>query len=99
MDLIDKQDRFLSIHALIVFCRGNHFLHVFLARRSRIDLHELCTCGIGNHFRQRRLSRTRRSVKDDGAEFIRFDRTVQQFVFPDDVLLPDNLIKCGRTQP
>ena len=38
MNLIDKEDRLPAVHSLVVLRLRDHFLHVLLAGRSRIDL-------------------------------------------------------------
>lgn len=45
---------------------------------------------------KRRFSRSRRAVENDGAEFIRLDRTVQQLSRADDVLLSNHLVQRCR---
>ena len=65
MDLVDKQDRPLLVHATQILGLRHDFLHIFLSGNRRIDLPELRAGRVGDHPRKRRLSRSRRTV-DDG---------------------------------
>ena len=65
MDLIDKKDRFLSIHAKIILGLLHYSFHVFLACYRCVNLGEIRTCSIGNYFSQSGLSGSRRAVKNN----------------------------------
>ena len=99
VDLVNEQDRLLSVHAQQILRLVHRFFHIFFPRRRRIELPEFRTGRIGDHFCQRCLPCARRSVKNNGAQLIRLDRPVQQPSPPDDMFLADNFLQCLRTHP
>ena len=99
VDLINKQNRFLSVHTKQILRLVHRLFHIFFSRRCRIELPEFRTGRIGDHFCQRCLPCARRSVKNNGAQLIRLDRPVQQPSLPDDMFLTDNFLQCLRTHP
>ena len=99
MDLIHEKDRLLSVHADRILRIFHDLFHIFFPRYRSIDLLEPGTCRVCDHFRQSRLSRSRRTVKDHGSKLIRLDRAVEELVLPDNMFLPDHLVQSRRTHP
>ena len=87
MDFVDKKNRFLSIHSLIIFCLLHHFFHIFFTSRCGINLLKLCTGSIGNYLRQSGLSSPWWSIKNNGAKFVSFDCTIQELILSYNMLL------------
>ena len=99
VNLINKQNRFFPIHPLGVFGLRHHFLHVLFPGNCGIDLGKLRARRIGNNLCQCRFPRSRRPVKNDGADLIRLDRPVKQLVLADNMLLPHHLVQSRGTKP
>ena len=97
MDFIDEKDRFFPIHAHGILRPGHDLLHILFPSDSCINLGELRTCGIGDHLCQRGFPCSGRAVKNDGADFIRLDRAIEQLVLSDNMLLPHHFIQCLRS--
>ena len=98
MDLIDEQDRLAAEHSPRVLRLPDHLLHIFLTCGRRIDLPELRFGRIGDHLGQRRLAGAGRPVEDKAADLVSLDRSVQEFVLSDDVLLPHYFFEPCRAQ-
>ena len=71
----------------------------FFSGNRCIHLLELGAGGIGNDFGQRGLSRARRPVEKHTAQLVRFDGTVKQLSFTDDMFLPHHLFQCRGAHP
>ena len=99
MNLIDKQDRLLAIHAQLVLSFFYGFFHILFSGGGGIQLGKVGTGGISDNFSQSSFSCSGRTVKDQRTEFVRFDGTVKHFSFSDDVLLPYDFFQCFRTHP
>ena len=99
MDLVHEEDRLLPVHTDGILGVLYDLFHIFFPGYSRIDLLEPGTCRVCDHFRQSRLSRSRRTVKDHGSKLIRLDRAVEELVLPDNMFLPDHLVQSRRTHP
>ena len=98
MDLIDKKDRFLSIHTKFILSLLHYSFHVFLACYRCVDLCKIRACSIGDDFCQCSLSCSRRAVKNNRGKFIGLDSAVQQFIFSYNVLLSYYLIQGPGAQ-
>ena len=98
MDLVNKKNRLLSIHTQIVLGFFYHLFHVLFSRYGSVDLPEPGAGGIGDHFRQGSLSCSRRAVKNNAAQFVRFDSPVKQLILSNDMFLAHNLIQSGGPQ-
>ena len=96
VDLVDEYD----CAALVVAARLIRLLddapQVADARRDRIELLERAVRHRGNHLRERRLARARRSVEDDGRDLVHLDHAAQEVAAPDRLLLADELVKIAR---
>ena len=99
MDLVDKKNRLFAVHADPLLRFFYDFFHILFAGCRGIQLGKLCACRVGDDAGKRRFSRSRRAVENDGAEFIRLDRTVQQLSRADDVLLSNHLVQRCRAHP
>ena len=77
MDLVDEQDRFLSVHTEAVLRLFYNFFHIFLSGNCRVDLGKACTGRVCDDLCKGGLTGSGRSVEDDGSQFIGFDRTIQ----------------------
>ena len=96
VDLVDKKNRLFAVHADPLLRFFYDFFHILFAGCRGIQLGKLCACRVGDDAGKRRFSRSRRAVENDGAEFIRLDRTVQQLSRADDVLLSNHLVQRCR---
>ena len=99
MYLVNEKDGLAVIHPKRGLCPGYYLLHILLACHGRIKLLKLGRCRMRYDLCQRGLTGAGRSVEYDGAEFIGFDRTVQEFIRSQYMLLSDYLIDRDRTHP
>ena len=76
MYLVDEENCFLPVHSLKVLCLGNDLFHILFPCRGCVNLHKFSAGGIGNDLGKSGLSRSGGTVKNDGADFICFNRTV-----------------------
>ena len=99
MNLVDKQDRALSVHPQCILGILHDLFHIFFPRHRRVELLKTRARRVGNHARQRRFARSGRSVKNQRSELIRLDRPVQKLILSYNMLLSHHLVKRGRAQP
>ena len=92
VNLVDEQNCLLPVHAEVLLRLLHDCLHILFPGDGRIDLGEFGLRRVGDDAGECRLSRARRSVKNERAQLVCPDRPVEQLIFADDVLLPDHLI-------
>ena len=96
VDLVYEQNRLFPVHSKMLLRFFYHFLHIFFSGCGRIQLGKSCACRVGDHFRQRGFSGSGRTVKNNRSQFVCLDRTVQQFVFADNMFLPNHFLQRRR---
>ena len=99
MDLIHKQDGLLPIHAQGILGLLYNVLHILFSGHCGVDLAEPGAGGIGDHLCQGGLSRSWRTVKDHGPQFVSLDGPVQQLILSYYMLLSHHLIQGRRPHP
>ena len=99
VNLVDKENRLLTVAAPALFRRRDHLLHILFAGGRRVDLNEFRTGGIGDDPGQRGFARSGRAVKQDASQLVRLDSPVEQLVPADDVLLPHDLVDRAGPEP
>ena len=80
MDLVHEEDRLLPVHTDGILGVLYDLFHIFFPATVALICSEPGTCRVCDHFRQSRLSRSRRTVKDHGSKLIRLDRAVEELV-------------------
>jgi hypothetical protein len=99
MDLIDKKDGFalgMAEEFAGLVLDLSHFRNI---GEDGIDLDIAGSSHAGDHERKRRLTRSRRTIKDQGAQAVGFPRPSKKFPRTQQMLLPDNLIDRSRPHP
>ena len=99
VNLVNKENRLSSVAAQVLFRLCDNLLKVLLSRYRCIHLMEICSCRPSDHTSKGCFPHARRSIKDDRADPICFDRTVKKLVFPDNILLANHLLQSLRTHP
>jgi len=99
VDLVDKEDGALVVHAQPLFGLVDDLAQILDAGSDGVERGEVPLGGIGDHVRQGGLAHARRPPEDDRGQVVSFDGPPQQPPAPDDILLPDEFFQRARPHP
>src|SRR6266699_3256131 len=97
MNFVDKQNSALSGELPQSPGIFHHFSQVGYARRDSTEPDEVCMRLEGNYLSERGLAAARRPPEDHGRNGVCLNAAAQNSSWPQDVLLPDNLIESARS--
>ena len=97
VDLIDEEDGLPAVATVVLLRAGDDLLEVLLSGDGGVHLLEVGLRGVRDDLREGRFAGARRAVKDEGAELVGLDRTVEQGAWGDDLLLADDFVEGFRT--
>ena len=99
VDLVEEEDRPLSVRAEPLAGARDHLAHLRDRRRHGRELLERRAGRVGDDAGERRLAAARRAVEDHRADAVLLDREPERRARAEDVLLADELVEVfGRSR-
>jgi hypothetical protein len=97
VDLVQEEDRPLTVRAEALTCTGDHLAHLGHGRRHRRQLLEVGPGRVRDHARECRLAASRRPVEDRRAHAVLGDREAERRLLAEDLLLTNDVLEPPRS--